>query len=167
MLKNNLKLRKYYNINKINTTLLSTNALYLFVNVFFFDKFNRISLSKFLKENNLLYISLLSLKNDKIYNLINNQNFLKNINYCLKLNNFTLLNKQFINMIVNYSLINDNIDFIYLKYPNFKKLININFLLSFFKNNNIKNINIKIIKLLFLKQKNILLLLKQKSNKLI
>ena len=70
-------------------------------------------------------------------------------------------------MIVNYSLINDNIDFIYLKYPNFKKLININFLLSFFKNNNIKNINIKIIKLLFLKQKNILLLLKQKSNKLI
>jgi len=166
MLKNNLKLRKYYNINKINTTLLSTNSLYLFVNVFFFDKFNRISLSKFLKENNLLYISLLSLKNDKIYNLINNQNFLKNINYCLKLDNFTLLNKQFINMIINYSLINDNIDFIYLKYPNFKKLININFLLSFFKNNNIKNINIKIIKLLFLKQKNILLLLKQKSNKL-
>lgn len=163
MLKNNLKLRKYYQLNKLNTTLLCSNSLYLYVNLFFFDKYNRINLSKFLKDNNISCISLLALKNNKLFNLINNLHFFKNINYCLKINNFNSVNKQFLNILTTFALNNENIDFIYLKYPNYKSLISINFLLNFYKNNKSKNIQILLLKLLFIRKKNLIYLLKNKN----
>ena len=148
----NKKFRNYY--NQQQQLMLSFPCFFILTHSYILDKGSQLFFNKFLKENNISNISLSYLKKK--------DNILKNINYLLVLP-LVLFNKQFLNNLYAYSANND-IDFIYIKIPNYKNLINMQFLINFYKTKTIKYFYNNIIKILKLFSRNLINLLKKNKN---
>lgn len=145
----NKRFKNYFNQKK---NLFTDSSFFILTKNLIFDKVSQFFFKNFLLEKNILNIRITKVKKK--------QKIFKNINYVLILP-LVLFNKQFFHSLSTSWLAFD-IDLIFLKLPNYQKLISFEFLINFYKINTQKNYYLKILRIFKLYLKGLLLLLLKK-----